>query len=176
MQHFKQRWTGGDTINCSIGQGFVLATPLQLAVMTACLSNGGYAVKPRLIIPPGEENPVFEPIGVKSELLQTARDAMVAVVNSPSGTAYGHRIAEPRFAFAGKTGTSQVRHLIREGMNQNLLPWEDRHHALFVGFAPADRPKYACCVAIEHGGGGASAAAPVARDVLLKVQQLAEKT
>ena len=176
MDRYKQRWSGGDTINCAIGQGFVLATPLQLAVMAARLSNGGYAVKPRLIVPRGEERPTFEPIGVKSELLQVTRDAMIAVVNSQSGTAYAHRIAEPRFAFAGKTGTSQVRKLIREGMNQNLLPWEFRHHALFVGFAPADAPKYACCVAIEHGGGGASAAAPVAKEVLLKVQQLAEQS
>ncbi len=174
MKHTKQRWSGGDTINCAIGQGFVLATPLQLAVMAARIA-GGTAVKPRLLVAKGEENPVFEPVGVKSELLQLTREAMIAVVNEPGGTAYGKRIMEPRFAFAGKTGTSQVRHLIREGMNQNLLPWEFRHHALFVGFAPADAPKYACCVAIEHGGGGAATAAPVARDVLLKIQQLDEE-
>jgi len=174
MDHYKQRWSGGDTINCAIGQGFVLATPLQLAVMTARIANGGFAVKPRLMVPKGEEAPVFEQISVKSELLQLTREAMFAVVNEPGGTTYAHRIADPRLAFCGKTGTSQVRHLIREGMNQNSLPWEFRHHALFVGFAPADAPKYACAVIVEHGGGGASAAAPVAKEVLLKVQQLAE--
>jgi penicillin-binding protein 2 len=173
MERYKQRWTGGDTINCAIGQGFVLATPLQLAVMTARIASG-YAVEPRLSVPKGEEKPVFDAINISGDLLQTTRDAMIAVVNTPGGTAYAHRITEPRFAYAGKTGTSQVRHLIREGMNQNLLPWEFRHHGLFVGFAPADAPKYACSVAVEHGGGGAAAAAPVAQQVLLKIQQLVE--
>jgi len=174
MQHYKQRWSGGDTINCAIGQGYVLATPLQLAVMTARIVNGGYAVVPRLFVPPGEEKPAFDPIRIDSTLLDEACDAMSSVCNEQGGTAYAHRIAEPRFAMGGKTGTSQVRKLIREGMDQNLLPWEYRHHALFVGFAPVDKPKYAVCVAVEHGGGGASAAAPVARDVLLKIQQLDE--
>jgi len=174
MKQYKERWAGGDTINCAIGQGYVLATPLQLAVMTARIA-GGTAVEPRLFVPAGEEKPEFETVHVKGELMDTVREAMSAVCNEDHGTAYAHRISEPRFAMAGKTGTSQVRHLIREGMNQNTLPWEDRHHALFVGFAPVDNPKYACAVVVEHGGGGASAAAPVARDVLLKAQQLAEE-
>jgi penicillin-binding protein 2 len=171
MKRYKQKWTGGDTINCAIGQGYVLATPLQLAVMTARMATGRM-VKPRFFVPEGEGHPEFRPMDVKESLLQLNRDAMATVVNSPSGTAYGKRISEPRYAFAGKTGTSQVRKITQRGMNQNLLPWEYRHHALFVGFAPVDKPKYAVAVLIEHGGGGASAAAPVARDVLLKIQQL----
>ena len=174
MQHYKQRWSGGDTINCSIGQGYVLATPLQLTVMTARMVGGGYAVKPRLWVPPGAEKPTFEPIDIKSECLQHARDAMNDVCNTPGGTAYGKRIMEPRFAMGGKTGTSQVRKIITRGVKQDTIPWEYRHHALFIGFAPVDAPKYACCIAIEHGGGGAATAAPVARDVLLKIQQLDE--
>ena len=174
MQRYKQRWSGGDTINCAIGQGYVLSTPLQLAVMTARMVNGGYAVKPRLYVPAGAEKPVFDPIKIKPDLLDHARDAMNDVCNTPGGTAYGKRILEPRFAMGGKTGTSQVRKIITRGVKQDTIPWEYRHHALFIGFAPVDAPKYACCVAIEHGGGGAAAAAPVARDILLKIQQLEE--
>ena len=174
MERYQQRWSGGDTINCAIGQGYVLSTPLQLAVMTARMVGGGYAVKPRLWVPPGAEKPHFEPVDIDPEHLQHAHDAMGLVCNSPTGTAYGHRITEPRFAMGGKTGTSQVRKIITRGVKQDTIPWEYRHHALFIGFAPIDAPKYACCVAIEHGGGGASAAAPVARDILLKIQHLDE--
>jgi penicillin-binding protein 2 len=175
MKRYQQKWTGGDTINCAIGQGYVLATPLQLAVMISRMVNGGYAVKPRLFVPPGEETPTFEKVAIKQGLLALNTEAMIAVNNSPSGTAYGKRIHEPRFAMGGKTGTSQVRKITQRGLDQNLLPWEHRHHALFVGFAPIDKPKYAVSVAVEHGGGGSAAAAPVARDVLLKIQQLAEE-
>jgi|CXWL01.1.fsa_nt_gi penicillin-binding protein 2 len=171
MKRFKQRWSGGDTINYAIGQGYVLSTPLQLAVMAARMASG-LNVSPRLFVPEGEENPEFTSIGLKPELMRLNINAMSAVVNEPHGTAYAKRISDPRFMMGGKTGTSQVRKILQRGQNQNLLPWEARHHALFVGFAPVDKPKYACCVAIEHGGGGASAAAPVARDVLLRVQQI----
>lgn len=174
MKRYKQRWTGGDTINCSIGQGYVLSTPLQLAVMTARMASG-FEVKPRIWVPAGEESPSFAAMDIKPELLQIARDAMSAVCNSTSGTAYGKRITEPRFMMGGKTGTSQVRKIITRGLKQESLPWEARHHALFIGFAPVDKPKYAAAILIEHGGGGASAAAPVARDVLLKIQQLDEE-
>lgn len=175
MSRYKQRWTGGDTINCAIGQGYVLSTPLQLAVMTARMVNGGFAVEPRLHIPAGAENPQFPALDIKPDLLDHARDAMSTVCNTPSGTAYGKRITEPRFMMGGKTGTSQVRKILVRGQKQETLPWEARHHALFIGFAPVDKPKYAVCVAIEHGGGGASAAAPVARDILLKIQQIDEE-
>ncbi len=171
MKKYKQRWSGGDTINYAIGQGYVLATPLQLAVMAARMASG-LNVSPRLFVPEGEENPEFTSVRLKPELLRLNINAMSAVVNEPHGTAYAKRISDPRFMMGGKTGTSQVRKILQRGQNQNLLPWEARHHALFVGFAPVDKPKYACCVAIEHGGGGASAAAPVARDVLLRVQQM----
>lgn len=175
MQRYKQRWAGGDTINCSIGQGYVLSTPLQLAIMTARMVGGGYAVKPRLFVPHGSDKPVFEPLDVKPETLALAREAMSAVNNAPNGTAYAKRITEPRFMMGGKTGTSQVRKILQRGVKQETVPWEFRHHALFIGFAPVDKPKYACSVIVEHGGGGSSAAAPVARDVLLKIQQLDEE-
>ena len=171
MKRFKQRWSGGDTINYAIGQGYVLSTPLQLAVMMARMASNK-KISPRLFVPEGEENPEFENLGLSSELMRINMEAMSAVTNEQHGTAYAKRISDPRFMMGGKTGTSQVRKILQRGQNQSLLPWEARHHALFVGFAPIDKPKYACCVAIEHGGGGASAAAPVARDVLLRIQQI----
>lgn len=174
LDRYKQRWAGGDTINVAIGQGYVLTTPLQLTIMIAQMVNGGFRVKPRLLAPEGEQKPERESIKIRSSILSMTRDAMAAVVNSETGTAYGKRIEEPHYAFGGKTGTSQVRKIVERGVDQKLLPWEARHHALFVGFAPVDEPKYAVAVAVEHGGGGASAAAPIARDVLLKIQQLEE--
>jgi len=167
-KRYKQSWTGGDTINCAIGQGYVLSTPLQLCVMTARMCNGGFAVVPKF----EAKEETFEPLKVKEESLKLTLEAMTEVVNAPNGTAYGKRIIDPKFAFAGKTGTSQVRKITVRGQDQSKIPWEHRHHALFVGYAPVDKPKYAICVAVEHGGGGGAAAAPVARDVLQKVQEL----
>ena len=101
---------------------------------------------------------------------------MIDVTSIPSGTAHAAQIPVPGFEMAGKTGTAQVRKIIVSGMDQSKLPWEARHHALFVAFAPYQQPRYAASVMIEHGGGGASVAAPIARDVMLKVQQImAEK-
>ncbi|MDX2073382.1 MAG: penicillin-binding protein 2 [Alphaproteobacteria bacterium] len=167
-KRYKQAWTGGDTINCAIGQGYMLSTPLQLCVMTARIAGGGFMVTPRL-----EKGPVnFDPLPVSEETLRLTMEAMSDVVNMPVGTAYGKRILDPAFAFAGKTGTSQVRQITVRGQDQNSIPWEHRHHALFVGYAPVDKPKYAVAVIVEHGGGGSAAAAPIARDVLQKVQEL----
>lgn len=171
MKRFKQRWSGGDTINYGIGQGYVLATPLQLAVMMARMASNKI-VEPRLYVPEGEDYPEFSNLGLSPELMRINIEAMSSVVNEQHGTAYSKRISDIRFMMGGKTGTSQVKKILQRGQNQDLIPWEARHHALFVGFAPVDKPRYACCIAIEHGGGGASAAAPVARDVLLRVQQM----
>lgn len=170
---YGQKWTGGDTINCSIGQGYVLATPLQLAVMAARLASGREIV-PRLLVPKGGEDVVFARLPVDDQHLELTRAGMAAAVNEPGGTALGSRIYEPGMAFAGKTGTSQVRKLIQLGMNQNLLPWEFRHHGLFVGFAPLDKPRYAVAVVVEHGGSGSAAAAPVAREAMLAAQKIGE--
>ncbi len=165
-------WRPGDTINAGIGQGYVIATPLQLAVMTARLVNGGKAVSPRLLTP--TEGEVVEPtfIGINTDHLKTVMDGMYAVTNQPSGTAYARRIMHPVYSMAGKTGTSQVRRITVRGQDQSKLPWRFRHHALFVGYAPALDPKWACAVIVEHGGGGSAAAAPVARDIMHKLQEL----
>lgn len=171
----KQAWQGGDTVNAAIGQGYVLTTPLQLAVMCARLVNGGYAVTPQMLLNNAEDalhTNHFDPVQVSQEHLAPILEGMQAVVNSPNGTAYGKRILEVGKEMGGKTGTAQVRRIIQRGMNQNQLPWEMRHHALFVGYAPVDKPRFCVSVVIEHGGGGSSAAAPVAKDILEKVQSL----
>ncbi len=170
MARYGQAWQGGDTINVGIGQGYIITTPLQLAVMVSRIANGGFTVNPRLVAP--EKEPELKSLGIADDYIAAVCEGMNAVVNTPGGTAYGHRIKDERFLMAGKTGTSQVRKLIRHGMDQNKLPWEDRHHAWFVGFAPVQAPKYAAAVIVEHGGGGASAAAPVVSDILLKIQSM----
>ena len=170
-------WVIGDSLNASIGQGFVLTSPLQLAVMTARLATGR-AVEPRLVrAVDGQDVPPT--LGASLDLSKTSLDyirtAMFAVSNEQRGTAYGTRIADKDRRMAGKTGTSQVRNITaaerRAGVFRNEdLPWERRDHALFVGFAPYDNPRYAISVVVEHGGGGSTAAAPIARDIILAAQ------
>lgn len=170
----KQDWRIGDTINASIGQGYVLTSPLQLAVMTARLASGK-AVVPRLIKTINEEEtPIApaEPLDVALEQLQAVQKAMFSVVNADHGTARASRVVDETMLMSGKTGTAQVRNISaaeREtGVVKNdNLPWEQRDHALFVGYGPAEAPRYAVAVVVEHGGGGSAVAAPIARDALL---------
>ena len=168
-------WLVGDTANAAIGQGFVLASPLQLSVMTARLATGR-SVSPRLIKSiDGIEQPrqSGEPLDVNENHLRMVRRGMYAVSNDRRGTAYGSRVIADEYRLAGKTGTSQVRNITeserRSGVVRNEdLPWERRDHALFVNYAPADAPKIAVSVVVEHGGGGSTAAAPIARDITLQ--------
>ena len=175
---FGESWQPGETIVNVIGQGYVLATPLQLAVMTARLVNGGLAVKPWIAAtesqPQGRQE-TWPDMGFKKRNLELILKGMSNVVLSPRGTAHGARIMEEGFEMGGKTGTAQVKRITREeraeGVQNKDLPWKFRHHALFVGYAPVANPRYACSVVVEHGVGGAQAAAPVARDILLMTQR-----
>ncbi len=168
-------WVIGDTVNASIGQGFVLSSPLQLAVMTARLATGK-EVAPRLVRRIGGVEPTTEAgqdLGFNENHLRQIRRAMYAVSNNRRGTAYGSRIIEEAYRMAGKTGTSQVRNITAaeraRGVTRNEdLPWNRRDHALFVNFAPFEAPRIAVSVVVEHGGGGSAAAAPIARDVTLQ--------
>ena len=168
-------WVIGDTVNASIGQGFTLSSPLQLAVMTARIATNRM-VTPRLIKSiDGIEQPSGggEPLGMNENNLRKIRKGMHVVVNDRRGTGYRSRIIAEGMRMAGKTGTSQVRSITTaeraRGVSRNEdLPWERRDHALFVAFAPSDKPRYAVSVLVEHGGGGSTAAAPIARDVLLQ--------
>jgi penicillin-binding protein 2 len=175
QRSYDEAWQGGDSLNSAIGQGFVLATPLQLAVMAARMASGR-VVQPRLIrARGGAPVPVPEPadLGLHPEHLALVRGGMFDVVNGKRGTARRSRIADDTHAMAGKTGTSQVRNITAAeraaGVIKNKdLPWARRDHALFVCYAPFDKPKYAVSVIVEHGGGGSAVAAPIARDVMMR--------
>ncbi|PCJ71878.1 MAG: penicillin-binding protein 2 [Rhodobiaceae bacterium] len=170
-------WQQGETLIAGIGQGYLLTTPLQLAVMTARLANGGLAVEPRLVRSVGgqeAERSVAEPIGVSDKALALVREGMNLVSNSPRGTAFRARIKEPGMSLAGKTGTAQVRRITRAERDSGVLSnseveWRRRDHALFVAFAPVERPQYAISVVVEHGGSGSGVAAPIARDIMRRV-------
>ncbi len=165
---YNQPWHPGDTINASIGQGYVLTTPLQLAIMTARLATGK-KITPRLIM--SDETPHFDELSLPKRILAEAQAGMIDVTSGTHGTARGSQIKQTGFEMAGKTGTSQVRRITIRGQDQSKIPWEQRHHGLFVGYAPYQVPRYAGAVVVEHGGGSA-AAAPVMRDIMQKTQEI----
>ena len=175
QERYKKEWMIGDTINASIGQGYVLTSPLHLAVMTARVATGR-AVVPRLIHMVDEKPvPIVEApsLGFESGILRAVQMGMYEVMNGEHGTAKSSRIAEESLLMAGKTGTAQVRNISTKErasgvISNDQLPWLSRDHALFVGFAPYDAPRVAVSVVVEHGGGGSTVAAPIARDILLR--------
>ena len=179
----KDSWHPGETVIAGIGQGFIQTTPLQLAVMTARIANGGYALKPRLVRPaklteasgPDPAKVMFPSMGLKPEHLKVVWDGMRMVVNDTDGTAYGARISQPGMEMAGKTGSAQVRRITMAerlmGVRKNDdLPWAMRDHALFIAFAPVQQPRYAVAVVVEHGSAGAKVAGPIAHDILVECQ------
>ena len=178
MGRYGEVWRPGETIIASIGQGYILATPLQLAVMTSRLVNGGKAVKPWMVGYVGDRkiyNDEWPSIGLKQSNLKIIKKGMDRVVNHKDGTAYGARIEEAGMEMGGKTGTAQVKRISRaeraQGIKNEDLAWKYRHHALFVGYAPLKNPRYVCSVVVEHGGGGSAVAAPLAHDLLLEAQK-----
>ncbi len=178
-----EQWYAGDTISAGIGQGYVTATPFQLAYMCARIAGGGNTPNPHLIVS-GIDVPDYEiePMGqFKPGVLEAVRAGMFAVTSEPGGTAIRFGALDEKnelpapytgARMAGKSGTAQVidlsgrRDARGKAISNDKLPWRLRDHALFVAFAPADKPRYAVAVVIEHGVSGSSAAAPVARDLL----------
>ena len=154
---YHREWQGYDSANTSIGQGYVLINPMQLAVMPARLASGKL-IQPRLLMG-GRRSPAPD-LDADPKHLEIIRDAMAAVVNE-RGTAVASKLPLDGILMAGKTGTAQVFRLGERGHQSN---WALRDHALFIAFAPADKPRYAIGCIIEHGGFGASAAAPIVRD------------
>jgi penicillin-binding protein 2 len=176
---FGAPWQQGETLVTGIGQGYVLATPIQLCMLAARIATGR-AVVPRLIHQVGlapEPRPQPAPLPFSDKAFAMVRQGMGMAVNAPGGTAYGGRITEPGLEMAGKTGTAQVRRITREERQNGLKPqserpWQDREHALFIGFAPADNPRYALSIVIEHGGNARTEPqVKFAHDALLFAQQ-----
>jgi len=163
-------WRTGDSLNATIGQGFVLSTPLQLAVMAARIANGKNAVSPFIVV--GDEIPTPDPLDINPDHLLLVQEAMHAVCEVPGGTAYKPGgLGIPGVEMAGKTGTGQVRGISAAerltGVLKNaVLPWKLRDHSIFVGYAPYDNPRFAACVLVEHGGSGARMAADICRKIL----------
>jgi penicillin-binding protein 2 len=173
----RRSWQLGQTYNASIGQGYVLATPLQLAVMTARLASRGKAVIPNCCT--NTPVPEFEDMEINPKHLDWVLSGMNKVVNEPGGTAFMSRIKTAGQEMAGKTGTTQVRRISEKDrklglQNSSNRPWNTREHALFVGYAPLQNPRFATAVIIEHGGSGGKVAAPVGRDILIAAQSLIE--
>jgi len=170
-------WQQGETLNASIGQGYVLTTPLQLATMAARIANGGSAVRPWLVRSVGGQvrpMPQAIPMGIPPEHMKIIHQGMDEVVNVAGGTAFRSRLPLDDLAMAGKTGTALVRRISREERARGVLkneelPWRFRDHALFVGYGPVSNPRYAISVIVDHGGGGSRAAAPVAKDIMTRV-------
>ncbi len=173
---YDKDWLIGDTLNAGIGQGYVLASPLQLAVLTARVATGR-EVMPRLVRAVDGQDPFPVPeapsLGLGDASLRFVRQGMFDVVNSKKGTAQASRVLDKSVLMAGKTGTSQVRNITAAEraagvISNDQLPWERRDHALFVCYAPFDAPRVAVAVVVEHGGGGSAVAAPIARDILMQ--------
>jgi penicillin-binding protein 2 len=177
MKHYHVPWLEGETLNTGIGQGYLLATPLQLCTVAARIASGN-AVVPRITRVVGrqaEPRPELRPLPFSDGALSLVRNGMNGVTNMPGGTAFGFRITEPGYEMAGKTGTAQVRVISREehnaGVKKNLtLPWKMRDHGLFISFAPVEKPRYACACITEHASDG-HPQVMAARDILLYAQK-----
>ncbi len=168
MKRYGKPWAVAETLNTSIGQGYLIVNPLQLAVMSARIASGK-KVEPRLLA--DAPRVAAGDLGISAEHLQIIRDGMIDVVNAGGGTGKAARLKVEGIRVAGKTGSAQVKRITmadrRAGRtSSDRMPYKYRDHALFVAFAPADAPRYAVSVIVEHGSHGGTAAAPIARDVL----------
>ncbi|HSZ12079.1 MAG TPA: penicillin-binding protein 2 [Rhizomicrobium sp.] len=171
-------WQQGETLVAGIGQGYVLVTPIQLCTQAARIASGRN-VSPRMVYAVGEERQprvALEPLGFSDDALAAVRLGMSAVANEAGGTAYAWRIQDAGFEMAGKTGTAQVRVITKEerlhGVQKNEnLPWNLRDHALFIAFAPIDKPRYACAIVMEHGAVADHPHVQMVRDILLFTQK-----
>ncbi len=162
-------WLLGETIITGIGQGYIQTTPIQLCLMTAQIANGGYKIYPHLVVDDKvKDQPMdkFTPLYKNSKNIKIVQDAIFGSTNEVMGTSYRSRIDNPKYQFAGKTGTAQVKKITEEERELDLktfqIPYEQRDHALYVAFGPYKNPRYALSVIVEHGGNGSTTAAPMA--------------
>ena len=171
-----QSWLLGETIITGIGQGYIQTTPIQLCLMTAQIGNGGYKIYPKIIA--DDENSEsqidkFTPLYKNSRNVKIVQDAMFASTNEVRGTSYRSRIDDPKYQFAGKTGTAQVKKITEKDRELDLktfeIPYEERDHALYVAYGPYKNPRYALSILVEHGGNGSTTAAPMAKKLFKKI-------
>ena len=173
-------WVLGETLITGIGQGYTQTTPLQLCLMTAQIANGGYKIKPKILTNDNELtskqvkkamedsnlNNSNIPLFDNQKNIKIIQEAMFSSTNELRGTSYKSRIDDPKYQFAGKTGTAQVKRISKRERELDLktfqIPYEERDHALYVAFGPYKNPRYALSIIVEHGGSGSSAAAPMA--------------
>jgi penicillin-binding protein 2 len=176
-------WVLGETLITGIGQGYTQTTPIQLCLMTAQIANGGYSIKPRIII---DNNPMSleetkrklkeETLHAQEKKLfndpkniKIVQEAMFSSTNELYGTSYKSRIDDPKYQFAGKTGTAQVKRISMRERELDLkieqIPYKDRDHALYVAYGPYIDPRYALSIIVEHGGSGSRTAAPIAKEL-----------
>ena len=186
--HLGKGWVLGETLITGIGQGYIQSTPLQLCMMTAQIANGGFAIKPKIIV---DSNPISyedakqsmesgllfdtdseelvrQKVNLKTKkIIKIVQEAMFASTNERFGTSYKSRIDDPKYQFAGKTGTAQVKRISKRERELDLeleqIPYKDRDHALYVAYGPYVNPRYALSIIVEHGGSGSKAAAPIAK-------------
>ena len=161
-------WLLGETIITGIGQGYIQTTPIQLCLMTAQIANGGYKIYPKITTDQNNnEFDKFEPLFKNQRNIKIVQRSIYSSTNEVMGTSYSSRINDPKYRFAGKTGTAQVKRITEEERELELktseIPYEQRDHALYVAFGPYENPRYAMSIIIEHGGSGSSTAAPIAK-------------
>ncbi|MDB9765235.1 penicillin-binding protein 2 [Candidatus Pelagibacter sp.] len=176
-------WVLGETLITGIGQGYTQTTPLQLCLMTAQIANGGYSIKPKIVVNNnpmsleeaksklqeetlhGQEKKLFK----DHKNIKIVQEAMFSSTNELYGTSYKSRIDNPKYQFAGKTGTAQVKRISMRERELDLkieqIPYKDRDHALFVAYGPYVNPRYALSIIVEHGGSGSRTAAPIAKEL-----------
>jgi penicillin-binding protein 2 len=199
IKELGKNWYIGETLHSGIGQGYFLTTPLQLSLMTAQIANGGFKIKPRILIDENDQdsdlqkflnykdatpgnvmslsdkifNFDLQPLFRNQENINLIKEAMFAATNEIGGTSYRSRHKNKNFMFAGKTGSSQIKRFTPEQreaeVKQEDISYLDRDHAWFVAFAPVSEPRYAISVLVEHGGSGSAAAAPIAKEIIKKV-------
>ena len=186
-------WVLGETLITGIGQGYTQTTPIQLCLMTAQIANGGYKIKPKILtddnqltseqiikaIENSKPNNLYEPLFLNQKNIKIIQNAMFSSTNELRGTSYKSRIDDPKYQFAGKTGTAQVKRISKRERELDLktfqIPYKERDHALYVAFGPYINPRYALSIIVEHGGSGSTTAAPMAKELfklIIDKQQL----
>ena len=170
-----KNWLLGETIITGIGQGYIQTTPIQLCLMTAQIANGGHKIYPQLILSDNKDKKEdkFTQLFKNKNNIMFVQDAMFSSTNEIRGTSYRSRIDDPKYQFAGKTGTAQVKRITERDreldLKTNEIPYEERDHALYVAFGPYKSPRYAISILIEHGGSGGTVAAPLAKKLFKKI-------